>query len=361
MSRAQVSFYEVESLLGQGTTGLVYRARDRRDGRPVAVKLLRPEANAEPERRSRFLREARAIAAIDHPHIARIYEVDVATLSAESASALGLCERTAGDSLRLPFLALELLDGTDLSVSIGGQPMAEELACELARQMLEALAAAHRAGIVHRDLKPANVRVTSSGQVKLLDFGLAKMIPTGPLDPATASHLTLDGMVMGTLPYLAPEQLQGEIVDGRADLFSFGVLFYEMLTGGPPIKATTLVEYARSLIHSKIEKPSHRRPGLPEPLDRLVLELIATEPGERPPTAEAALARLAARSGVAAEPDRLAPAEGPFVPAASETAPLAESPLQQTRTSPRRWPTWLLVGLPLFLTVALILLLLTAS
>ncbi len=303
MSIAQVSFYEVDSLLGQGTTGLVFRARDQRDGRAVAVKLLRPEADAEPERRSRFLREARAIAALDHPHIAKIYEVGVASLSPESAAALGLPETADGEPRRLPFLALELLDGADLGVVIGGQPLAPELACELACQMLRALAAAHRVGIVHRDLKPANVRVTSGNQVKLLDFGLAKMVATGPLDPATASHLTLDGMVMGTLPYLAPEQLQGEAVDGRADLFSFGVLLFEMLTGRPPFSANTLVEYARSLIHSKIPKPSHLRPGLPPFLDALTLELIAIEPGERPRTAEDALARL--------EEGRLASAAAP--------------------------------------------------
>ena len=349
MSPAKVSFYEVESPLGQGTTGLVFRARDQRDGRAVAVKLLRPEADAEPERRSRFLREARAIAALDHPHIAKIHEVGIATLSSDSALALGLPETQDGETRRLPFLALELLDGADLGVVIGGQPLPLELACELGRQMLEALAAAHHLGIVHRDLKPANVRITSGNQVKLLDFGLAKMIASDKLDPATASQLTLDGMVMGTLPYLAPEQLQGERVDGRADLFSFGVLFFEMLTGRPPFTATTLVEYARSLIHSRIPRPSTLRPGLPACIDELTLELIAIEPAERPRSAEAALARLAEA--------QLAPASQPLIPVAAETPNASEGTIQQ---KPPSWPSWLVLGLPLLLIVMLLVFLIKA-
>jgi eukaryotic-like serine/threonine-protein kinase len=356
MSSAQVSFYAVEGLLGQGTTGLVYRARDTRDGRLVAVKLLRPEADAEPERRSRFLREARAIAAIDHPHIAKIYEVGIATLSHEDAAGLGLGDSGDGEPRKLPFLALELLDGDDLGVVIGGEPLPLELVCELGSQMLGALAAAHKEGIVHRDLKPANVRITSNNQVKLLDFGLAKMVATSQLDPATASHLTLDGMVMGTLPYLAPEQLQGERVDGRADLFSFGVLFFEMLTGKPPFSANTLVEYARSLIHSRIEKPSVRRPGLPSCFDQLALELMATEPAERPESAADALAML--------ESCRLVPATPPSVPTPPETAPAREekaedSPQRPAAPPSKRWPSWLVLGLPLGLLLVLFLLLLS--
>lgn len=364
MSSAQVSFYAVEELLGQGTTGLVYRARDTRDGRLVAVKLLRPEADAEPERRSRFLREARAIAAIDHPHIAKIYEVGIATLDGDSVRQLGLGGDGNDPPRKLPFLALELLDGEDLGLVIGGEPLPLELVCELGCQMLRALVAAHKEGIVHRDLKPANVRITSGNQVKLLDFGLAKMIATGSLDPATASHLTLDGMVMGTLPYLAPEQLQGEVVDGRADLFSFGVLFFEMLTGKPPFSANTLVEYARSLIHSRIERPSARRPGLPACFDHLALELMATEPAERPASAEAALAQL--------ESCRLAPLKTPSVPKPPEKTPAGELPVEASpplaassrstaRTPPLRWPSWLVLGLPLGLLLILILLLLATQ
>lgn len=346
MLSAQVSFYKVEEALGQGTSGLVFRARDERDGRQVAVKLLRPEANAEPQRRSRFLREARAIAALDHPHIAKIYEVGIATLDEESARLLGLTEGKSKDERKLPFLALEQLDGADLGAVIGGKPMPLELACELGRQMLSALGAAHALGIVHRDLKPANVRITSEQKVKLLDFGLAKMTSSGPADPATASHLTLDGMVMGTLPYLAPEQLQGDFVDGRADLFSFGVLFFEMLTGRPPFIATTLVEYARSLIHSRIEKPSQLVPGLPEWVDALVLELLATEPAERPESAEKALARL---DLLAFDPQRKRSS-----PAASET-PEAGELMPEAK---HFWPSWLVIGLPLTLILALVFLLL---
>ncbi len=347
MSSARVSFYRVEAPLGQGTSGLVFRARDERNGRQVAVKLLRPEANAEPQRRSRFLREARAIAALDHPHIAKIYEVGIATLDEESARWLGLPENKSKDERKLPFLALEQLDGADLGAVIGGKPMPLELACELGCQMLSALGAAHELGIVHRDLKPANVRITSEQKVKLLDFGLAKISSLGPADPATASHLTLDGMVMGTLPYLAPEQLQGELVDGRADLFSFGVLFFEMLTGRPPFIATTLVEYARSLIHSRIDKPSHLVRDLPEWVDALVLDLLATEPAERPSSAEKALARLQARP--------FAPPKKPSSPDASETSFRSEVLPEATP----RWPSWLVIGLPLMLILALVVLLLT--
>jgi serine/threonine-protein kinase len=157
---------------------------------------------------------------------------------------------------------------------------------DLMRQILSALEAAHAIGVIHRDLKPANVMVTAEGRAKLLDFGLAKILPGADSELGTGSQLTLDGMVMGTLPYLAPEQLQASDVRRRSDLFSLGVLTYELLTGETPFPGSTMVEYARAILTRPAQPPSDHRPDVPEWLDELVLSLLAIEPEERPSAAE---------------------------------------------------------------------------
>ena len=209
--------YEILAPLGAGGMGEVYRARDVRLDRTVAVKILSPRTLHHPESRRRFEREARTVASLNHPHICALYDV--------------------GRHDGVDFLVMEFVQGETLAARLayGALPLDMVLrhACEIAGALVEA----HRAGIVHRDLKPANIMLTETG-VKLLDFGLAKLQPSGPgdtLDENTASprldSLTSEGVVVGTFQYMSPEQLEGRSVDARTDVFAFGAVVYEMATG----------------------------------------------------------------------------------------------------------------------------------
>src|ERR1022692_4432130 len=212
--------YEIVALLGAGGMGEVYRARDTKLGRDVALKLLPPQFTADPDRVARFTREAQVLASLNHPHIGAIYGFE--------------------DAINMPALVLELVEGDTLDdrVRRGPLPLAEALT--IAQQIADALDAAHRAGIVHRDLKPANIKITPAGAVKLLDFGLAKSAgdfaasapgssPT--MSPTLSLAMTQAGMILGTAAYMSPEQARGKPVDKRTDIWAFGVVFYEMLAG----------------------------------------------------------------------------------------------------------------------------------
>lgn len=217
---SRLDTYEIVARLGAGGMGDVYRARDSKLNRDVAVKVLPRDLAADPERRARFTREARVLAALNHPHIAQIYD--------------------SGTSGATDYLVMELVPGDDLAALLarGRMPVADALA--IARQIVAALDAAHRAGIVHRDLKPANIRVRPDGTAKVLDFGLAKPAPESaggganahPDSPTvTASLETMRGTILGTAAYMAPEQARGQAVDQRADIWAFGAVLFEMLTG----------------------------------------------------------------------------------------------------------------------------------
>lgn len=217
--------YRVEKALGEGGMGRVYEAHDRELGRQVAVKLLR-DPLSDPAMSARFLREARAAAALTHPNACALFEL--------------------GEHDGQPFLVMELLHGEPLSarLSRGAVPLDEALAIML--PLMSAVGALHDAGLVHRDLKPANVFLTPDG-VKLLDFGLAR---DSQIDSAlTMTALTVPGAVAGTLRYMAPEQLTGDPVDGRTDVFALGVLLYETLTGHPPFEVTTNVDWLEAVLH----------------------------------------------------------------------------------------------------------------
>ena len=207
--------YEIGSLLGAGGMGEVYRARDTTLGREVAIKILPSAFTADPERRARFEREARLLAALNHPHIGGIY---------------GLEQREG-----IHGLVLELVEGETLAATLGAGPLPVREALAIARQVAEALEAAHEKGIVHRDLKPGNVIVTRDGVVKVLDFGLAKGGAAGSPDQTHSPTLTAGGtetgVILGTAGYMSPEQARGKTVDKRADIWAFGCVFYEMLTG----------------------------------------------------------------------------------------------------------------------------------
>ena len=206
-----VSHYRIEEEIGRGGMGVVYRAIDTRLGRPVAIKMLPAESTTDAERNRRFVQEARSASGLNHPAIVTIHEID--------------------EHDGTTFIAMELVDGTPLDRVLRAGPLPLDTALDYAAQIASGLAAAHAAGLVHRDLKPANVMITRDGRAKLLDFGLAKLIERQPDEPTLTAMGTRSGVIVGTAAYMSPEQAQGRPVTARSDVFSFGLLLYEMLAG----------------------------------------------------------------------------------------------------------------------------------
>jgi formylglycine-generating enzyme required for sulfatase activity len=263
--------FRVLRRLGEGGMGVVFEAEDTGLKRRVALKVMQPEAAAHPEGRARFVREAQAVAALNHDHIIPIHEV--------------------GEERGAPFFVMPLLKGQSLQDRLKRQrplPVAE--AVRVAREMAEGLAAAHTARLIHRDVKPGNVWLEEgSGRVKLLDFGLARQETGG-------AGMTRTGAVLGTPAYMAPEQAGGK-PDHRADLFSLGVVLYEMLTGKRPFRGSSLMEVLRSVCLQAPTPPQRVNPAVPEDVSALVLALLAKEPTDRPATAEEVARRLRALEG----------------------------------------------------------------
>jgi serine/threonine protein kinase/tetratricopeptide (TPR) repeat protein len=265
----RLSHYEIVGEISRGGMGIVYRAVDVRLNREVALKVLPPDLVSDPDRRRRFVQEAQAASALEHPHIAVIHEVDEAD--------------------GVTFIAMELVRGDKLSDVLARRRPATSRLLELAVEIAEALARAHDKNIVHRDLKPANVLVTEEGHVKIIDFGLAKLIEpdAGYLGAAeTVEHAATDaGVVLGTLSYMSPEQASGDRVDHRTDIFSFGVLLYEMLSGQRPFEGRTGVD----TLHAIINAPAPRLPDLggsvlPDAgreIARIVDKCLAKDPADR--------------------------------------------------------------------------------
>jgi serine/threonine protein kinase len=264
--------YRLVESVGEGGMGLVWKALDTKLNRHVALKLLPPLLTSDPERRLRFQREAQAAAALDHPNIAVIYEV--------------------GEHDGTPFIAMQLLEGRTLREVIGGRSLRLEEWLRLGLPIAEGLAHAHKNGIVHRDLKPGNVIVTGDGHVKLLDFGLAKLIDSSRAADESAEdlharldtisrELTREGMVIGTVAYMSPEQARGKPLDHRSDLFSFGVLLYEMVTGQLPFTGDSDVESLSSTLTHEPAAPSRLIGDLPAEADRVVRKLLEKNPADR--------------------------------------------------------------------------------
>ncbi len=261
--------YEIISSLGAGGMGEVYRAKDLRLGREVALKVL-PADVADTDRLARFEREAKTVASLNHPNIVVLHSI----------------EEVAGTR----FLTMELVEGRDLTalVAPGGLSLTQVL--DLAIPMADALVAAHEKGVVHRDLKPANVMVTREGRVKVLDFGLAKLTRTEPdlqntQAPTIVAPLSMAGEVMGTVPYMAPEQILGQAVDTRTDLFSFGILIYELATGRRPFAGQTSWELASAIMNDRPASLTSIRSDLPADLERIVGRCLEKRPRERFQTA----------------------------------------------------------------------------
>lgn len=260
--------YRIVSLLGSGGMGEVYRATDTRLDRTVAVKVLPYHLSSNPEQRLRFEREARAVSSLSHPHICSLYDV--------------------GQQDGIDYLVMEYIEGESLADRLAKGSLPVDQALGYAVQVADALDKAHRANLVHRDLKPANIMLTKSG-AKLLDFGLAKLRVDKPEfvvakqsgRPAERVDLTREGMIVGTLQYMTPEQLEVGAVDARTDIFSFGAVLYEMLTGKHAFTGKSQASLIGSILHSEPLAISTSRPMTPPALDRLVKKCLAKEPDQR--------------------------------------------------------------------------------
>ena len=252
--------YEIEGQLGEGGMGVVYRALDTRLGRTIAIKVLSPSWAANPALKRRFLREARAASALNHPNIAALYDIS----SHEGTD----------------FLVMEYVAGQTLKDLIPPGGLAFDQVAGLGSQVALALGAAHAAGIVHRDIKPANILVTPEQQVKVIDFGIARL----PLD-GTATDLTGHGHVVGTVAYMSPEQTRGEKVDPRSDIFSLGCVLYQAATGRLPFHGSSVLAIMHEIATFDPDPPGSTRPDLPPEFDRLVARCLAKAPAQRPESA----------------------------------------------------------------------------
>ncbi len=256
--------YHIVEKLGQGGMGVVYKARDTRLERLAALKLLPPENLADIERKRRFVREARCASALNHPNIVTIYDID--------------CDGG------VDFIAMEYVLGRTLTELIAPRGLRAGQALKYAAQIAGALAAAHSAGIIHRDLKPANVMVTDDGLAKVLDFGLAKLREPSAGDvqnAATAQELTAADTVVGTAPYMSPEQIERKQLDTRSDIFSFGVLFYEMLTGRKAFERESSVETLAAILREEPRPVSEIARDVPSEVERIIGRCLQKNPQDR--------------------------------------------------------------------------------
>ena len=265
---AKLGPYEVTALLGVGGMGEVYRAKDARLGRDVAIKVLPEELLEDKERRTRFEREARTLASLNHPGIATLH-------SFEEISGV------SGSTAR-HILVMELLEGETLRERLRAGPLPTRRALDIAVQIAKGLTAAHEKGIVHRDLKPENVFLTRDGRAKVLDFGLAKLAtPEETAGSRTQSLLTEAGSVVGTVGYMSPEQIQGEPVDHRSDIFSFGTILYEMLSGSNPFRHGTSPETMTAILKEEPPLLSEKGAGIAPALSMIVGRCLEKKPEER--------------------------------------------------------------------------------
>jgi TolB-like protein/Flp pilus assembly protein TadD len=330
-----LAHYRVLSAIGAGGMGEVYRATDTKLGRDVALKVLPAGMAADPERLERFRREARALAALDHPGIVGVFSVEEA------------------DGVH--FLTMQLVEGESLDAVVAPGPLPLSRFFEIAVPLAEALSAAHERGIVHRDLKPSNVMVTRDGRVKVLDFGLAKLQAPGSnsdlsnTPTESRAYLTSQGQVFGTAAYMSPEQARGAAVDARSDVFSLGVVLYEMLTGERPFKGSSAADMISSILRDQPPAVMDLRAEIPPQLARVLGRCLEKDPRERYQTSRDVYNELKQVRAETPLSERR-PVPFPSRPAASPGAALEERPVP---AAPARWkpPAWAVAAATLLLGV----------
>ncbi len=265
-----LAHYRIVERLGEGGMGVVYSAHDSHLNRKVAIKLLRPEAMTDPERKRRFVREAQAASALNHPGIITVHDIDTAQREGRPVD----------------YMVMEYVEGKTLDKAARGARFGELL--KYAAQIADALAVAHQAGIVHRDLKPANIMVTDKSQVKVLDFGLAKLTEAVESDPLAATrtaadpgHRTEEGKILGTIAYMSPEQAEGKKLDARSDIFSFGTVLYEMFTGRHPFHRESRLSTLSAILNQEPKPVSEIAPDTPPELEKIIARCLRKDPDRR--------------------------------------------------------------------------------
>jgi serine/threonine protein kinase len=310
----RVGSYRIVAQLGSGGMGEVYKAEDMKLRRPAAIKVLHPEAAADRDRLQRFEREARAASALNHPNIVTIYDIDH--------------HRGA------PYIAMECVEGRTLGELMPEDQLPLPRALDYAIQIADGLSRAHAQGIVHRDLKPENIMVTPDGLIKILDFGLAKLTEPaagGVRHPAEEHPETQEGHILGTAPYMSPEQAEGRPVDARSDIFSFGSVLYEMVTGRRPFSGDSSLKLLAAIVENEPESAGALQPAIPLELDRIIHRALQKKPERRfQSTADLKVELLEVREEL--ESGRVVSAEQALIEP------------QAVLLRPRHWP-WLVAAL----------------
>src|SRR5579863_2168951 len=318
----QVSHYRILGKLGGGGMGVVYEAEDLKLGRHVALKFIPENLTGDPKSLERFTREARAASLLNHPNICTIHGIE--------------------DNNGHPFIVMERLEGESLKQHIAGHPMEVDEVLDVGVQVADALMASHTKNIVHRDIKPANIFLTPGGPVKVLDFGLAKLVHNLGEDDAADNSLTAIGVIPGTAVYMSPEQARSETVDARSDLFSFGVVLYEMSTGKKPFTGANSLVTLNAVLHSKPIPPKEINPKIPIELQGIIGKAMEKDRNHRYQSAaemksDLALLKRETESGQ--------------IKSGTNTARLRAATKTFTRNS--RWQTYLLVAMAALLVTVL--------